>query len=377
MERALAEALSLLPRADRLTAVINDPQRHTDSLSVLQALHRLLPGTTLRLMIACGTHTFVPDAQAAFERPLRAHLPVEEVLWHDCRKGLISIGGLWHGQPGLLQDEPLLVIGSVEPHYFAGFTGAHKTCTIGCASAEDIEANHAAALDPLSRLCAMEGNPVFDGVSAMLSALERSRGPLAAVNVVQTGEEILACSGGGVMDSVRRLLPAATEVFTRRIPEPADALIIEVTGPLGESFYQADKAIKNNEWAVRDGGCLVLLAPCPQGIGQDHFVRLLREAPDYASAARRVQEQGYRLGDHKAVKLRYLTDGACRGVRVLAVSEGLTDEHCRTLGFQKAASLEQAIQTAGADLARDRVYFLKDAANLVVTVGGKSVGSGQ
>ena len=41
----------------------------------------------------------------------------------------------------------LIVIGTVEPHYFAGFTGGRKSFLPGCAAYETVESNHRFALD--------------------------------------------------------------------------------------------------------------------------------------------------------------------------------------------------------------------------------------
>ena len=155
--------------------------------------------------------------------------------------------------------------------------------------------------------------------------------------------------------------------YLRRIDRPADALVLHVEGVLGRSFYQADKAIKNSEWAVRDGGCLVLDAPCPEGVGQSHFMELLREAPTWASAEELLRRRGYRLGDHKAVRLRRLTDR--RGVRVFALCEGLSDEELAVLGFRRCRDVSSALDAAGLDPARDRVYRVADAACVAVEAG--------
>jgi hypothetical protein len=151
-------------------------------------------------------------------------------------------------------------------------------------------------------------------------------------------------------------------------------LILEVQGPLSDSFYQADKAIKNNELALRDGGTLVLCAPCRHGIGQDHFVDLLDQAPTYEQARDLVARRGYRLGDHKAVRLRELTDPAAAGCRLHAVSPGLSADQCRRLGAAKSDSPRAALQAEGIDPTRHRVYRVQDAANTVLRIDEKAPG---
>jgi len=42
----------------------------------------------------------------------------------------------------------ILVIGSVEPHYFSGWTGGRKSIFPGIAAYKTIEQNHRFALDP-------------------------------------------------------------------------------------------------------------------------------------------------------------------------------------------------------------------------------------
>ncbi len=353
---------------ERYTIVVNDPQRHTDTRTILR---RLFPDGSpgeIRILVASGSHSFGPGRRNAFRHDLTDGLDCADFAWHDCRSdSLVAIGGGagWRGHPWLLEEGRLIAIGSVEPHYFAGFTGAHKTCTIGCASLADIEKNHAGALSEASRPCILDGNPVFEGVSGMLSALESHR-PVRCVNLVQVGGKIVADASGRPIETLRQLTATARSEFVREVDMPVDAIVAIVNGPLGRSFYQADKGIKNNEFAVRDGGVIVLVAPCAEGIGQDHFVSLLREAPTYAEAVRVVADRGYRLGDHKAVKLRYLTDSVCRAVRVFVVSAGLSDRDAHLLGLIKAESVEAALEEAGLDERTHKILRISDAGNACV-----------
>ena len=367
---AVRAALDMPDGSTNLTVLVNDPQRHTDSRSVLAALATMLPSPSrCRILVATGTHAFSAGARRAFERRLIGGLHFDTIAWHDClADDLRRVAGCWMGHPWLTDGQPVLAIGSVEPHYFAGFTGAHKTCTIGIAACDDIEQNHAHALSPLSAPTVLDTNPVAQGVFAMLAALE-SRVPVAAVNLVQAGADILAAAGCAPADALAACIPSASAAFVRHLNRPADALIAEVSGPLGESFYQADKGIKNTDRAVRDGGCLVLVAPCGRGIGQDRFTNLLRRAATYAEAMAAVESAGYSLGDHKAVRLRYLTDPACRGVRVYVVSDGLSESDADLLGLHLSPSVEAALAHAIIQPARDTIVHVRDAGNLCVLCG--------
>jgi len=178
--------------------------------------------------------------------------------------------------------------------------------------------------------------------------------------------QVKSAAVGDPLSSLLALRQGVEQTFCRRIPARADALVLEVSGALAESFYQADKAIKNSEWAVRDGGVIVLSAACPRGIGQRHFYDFLRRCHDYDSALLAVEKEGYQLGWHKSIKLRYLTDG--RGVRVFAVSAGLSEEEAAVLHFSKAPSIDTALQMA-AVAPPQSAYRVKDAGNTVVLAG--------
>ncbi len=366
--KATARALG---RTRPVTIVLNDPQRDTRSSAVLQPIRNALGDVPVRALIATGTHRYPRAQRRAFEEKTLAGLDFEAVSWHDCRSGdLAAVGGghPWRCHPWLLDEgHAVLAVGSCELHYFAGITGAHKTVTIGCAAFEDIERNHEAALSPDARPGRLEGNPVHEAVANMVGALEARR-EVRAINLLQVGGAVLSASAGDPMEALAALAGRVRGAYTCPIDRPADALVLEVPGVLGRSFYQADKAIKNNECAVRDGGCLVLEAPCPEGIGQDDFLGLLARCRTYDSAAAEVARRGYRLGDHKALKLRYLTDR--RGVRVFAVSEGLTGEQVRLLGFREAHSAGGALAAAGIDPGEHAVYRVRDAGNACVTIGG-------
>lgn len=367
LKKAVSNALKRLEKPQALTVVVNDPQRQTDSPRVLKILGGLIDSACIRILVATGTHRYSLQKMRDFELKLAQGLSIEEIQWHDSRSDkLVPVRpNGWRAHPWLVEDRPVLGIGSVEPHYFAGFTGVHKTLTIGCAAYADVESNHAAALLPGCCPGRLAGNPVFEGISQMLEDLAASQ-PLAGVNLVQVGSTIIAAAGDRPLSALKTLTSTAQHAFIQEIDVPADAIIVEAAGPLGQSFYQAEKAIMNNQWAVRNGGVIVLVAPCENGIGQDHFVKLLVQAPTASAAKDIVSRRGYRLGDHKAIGIRMLTDPNCRAIKVFVVSKGISQADTVALGMTKAMSVDQALSAAGIDPIHHRVYRILNAGNLCV-----------
>ena len=67
-----------------------------------------------------------------------------------------EVGVTRNGTPIVLNKavfkvDRILVTGSVEPHYFAGFTGGRKAFLPGIAAYRTIDANHKLALSPGSQ----------------------------------------------------------------------------------------------------------------------------------------------------------------------------------------------------------------------------------
>jgi nickel-dependent lactate racemase len=214
-----------------------------------------------------------------------------------------------------------LACGSMEPHYFAGVTGAHKTLTVGVMGIASLAANHQHAMSSAVAGMRLVGNPVHEGIVAQVVALERSGARLFALNQVIVEGNVVGCTAGHPLAALDSGLPLVRRCFSRCVERAVDVVIARVGPPLDRDLYQADKGIKNTEAAVRDGGVLLVEAACERGVGLDQFVDLLRAAATHADARAVVQARGYQLGDHKAVRLRALTDS--RGVRLAVVSRAL------------------------------------------------------
>ncbi len=361
-----------------LLVLMNDSDRATQSRLVLCLLAELLrqrwpaEAPPLHALIATGTHRYDAAQRAAFERATfhETGLVFEEIAWHDAHdpREHITLGGFGFNRR-MAAHAHVLAIGSVEPHYFAGLTGAHKTCTIGVLSRDDIAANHAGALDPASDVFALAGNPVHDGIVRMLAALRTAGIEVHAVNELLMGEQLVQTAVGPPLEATLALAEGAARLYRQAPAVPADLAVLHVEGPLAKSLYQADKAIKNNHRAVRDGGVLILDAACHEGVGPAAFFELLRAAPTYAAAVAEVARRGYRLGDHKAVKLRRLTDPAARGVHLALVAPGLSKEAIAGLDARVFAGLPAALEWAasvGSASSAASAYRIHDAGNLVV-----------
>ena len=374
--------LSELAGRGPITLVVNDPHRVPPAGAILPALIARADAAGMkrgwRLLVATGSHRFDQATRTDHEERILGKLGrrFEARLWHDAfdPDALAPLGSCrlhrW-----IVEGAGAIAIGSTEPHYFAGVTGAHKTLTIGLMGIDDLRDNHKAAMLEGADLLRTAGNPVFEGIAAVITALEDSGRRLFALNQLYFGNRLAGCLAGRPLEILERALPAVRSMFVHAIPTPLDLLVAVVSSPLDRTFYQADKGIKNVEAAVRKGGVLLLDAACPEGIGIDRFLGILRRANDESGTLAQIRQQGYQLGDHKAVRLRRLTDS--RGVRIGIISRDIPPSTARLLHVVAHPDREAAAAWALEQLAGGATpggLIVNDAGNVCIRV---RAGSGE
>ena len=87
------------------------------------------------------------------------------VVSHDAHAGdLVELGETSRGTPvtvnrGYVDSDLKIVVGTIGPHQFAGYSGGVKSAAIGLAGLETINRNHAWMADPAARIGTYATNP--------------------------------------------------------------------------------------------------------------------------------------------------------------------------------------------------------------------------
>jgi len=299
--------VSFLSERRKILVVINDHTRPTPTSAVLRTLD--LKGKEVTTIVASGAHR--APSQHELEQLLGGPRPPYggTVIVHDSRDdaNLKSIGRTSRGTELqfnriLFDADGIIVVGSVEPHYYAGFTGGRKFLLPGLAGFRSIEMNHSLALDEKSTILRLEGNPVHEDFMEGLDIFDRHDDVFSVQLVLNRYHQVSYASSGHIVGSFSDAVDRAREIYVAPVSSKADILISVATSPMDLDLYQAHKAIENVKLALKDGGVLILVASCQDGIGNRGFYDLLASGGDVASKTR----EGYKLGYHKAAKLAQL-----------------------------------------------------------------------
>jgi len=143
---------------DSVLMVVSDATRATGSAHVVNLLVRRLvqagvSPANLAVIFATGIHRRVTEEE---KLALLTPFIVQRIrtLDHDAYDSsrLVSLGATASGLPvevssALREFSRVIVIGGINFHYFAGFTGGRKSICPGLASARTIQATHMLALD--------------------------------------------------------------------------------------------------------------------------------------------------------------------------------------------------------------------------------------
>ncbi len=330
----------------KILFIVNDGTRPTPTAKVLDIIEDDIEGLDISFIVATGVHRAPTEEEYQFMFGKHLERYRDKIYSHDSKKDedMVHIGTskngteMWVNRRGVEADR-LVIIGSVEPHYFGGFTGGRKAFLPGIASYKTIEQNHKYALLPEANALALDGNPVHEDMIDALKTIEDK--PIFSIQTVLDSERrIYAATAGHIHKSFYAAIDKAKEVFCVPVEGKADIVVTVAPYPMDVDLYQSQKALDNGKLALKESGILILVSKCRTGIGHDSFYKLL-SACNTAKEVLDTIEQKYVLGYHKAAKMAEIGVWA----DMWAVSE-LPDDVVKNVHMTPFASVQEAIDEA-------------------------------
>ena len=337
--------------------VVSDATRATASAQIVNLLVRRLVQTgvspgNIAVIFATGIHRRVSDEE---KRELLTPFIVQRIrtLDHDAydETKLYSLGTTRNGVPvqlssALREFSRVIVIGGINFHYFAGFTGGRKSVCPGLASAQTIEATHMLAFDfERGGRKSGVGPGLLDGnaVHAECERVAELVAPAFGINSI-VNERNRAV---GVFCGDWRLAHrAACEHYLKRhslaIPEKRDVVVASCGGfPYDINMIQAHKALDMAAHACKDGGTIILLAECSDGLGRSDFLKW------FAAADSRALENRLRNGYEVNGQTAWALMSKAERYRICLVSE-LREEQVEKMRMIPVRTIAEGLEHAGA-----------------------------
>lgn len=311
IERALSKPFgrsleSFLKDAEDIVFLVNDGTRPTPTPQVLDALAKQMDLKKARYIIATGAHRGPTEGELKFIFGEHLDELRQRIIVHDARRSsCVHLGVSKNGTDMEVNEiavkaDRLIIITSVEPHYFAGYTGGRKSFLPGVASFHTIEQNHWLAMRKEAQTLVLDGNPVHEDMMDALSVVKKE---IFSIQVVlDRHQRIYKAAAGDLHKAFRQAVEWADEVFSITIKQRYDAVITVAPYPMDVDLYQSQKAIDNAKWALKEGGTLILVAKCREGMGEETFARQLSASKDKRKVLRNLEKE-YKLGYHKAAKV--------------------------------------------------------------------------
>ncbi len=346
--------------------IINDATRPTPTLEILKELGKRMNLEEAKYIIATGAHKMAERKDlklifGEFYNKIKSN-----IILHNARDytSLANIGKtkketeVWINKE-IIEAGAIIPIGSVEPHYFAGFTGGRKSFIPGLTGYETIEQNHKLALEKNAAPLCLARNPVH---LDLLDAFKKVPAiPIFSIQAVVNDEkDICSVFCGDIHKSFLKASEYSRDIFIVSVKEKADIVITVAKTPLDKNLYQAHKAIEHGKFALKDGGVIILIAACNDGIGPDNFYKLLSSYSDPEKIIR-IARDDYKLGYHKAARIAELSKKS----EIWIVSE-IKNIILKNKFIKPFSSLIEAVKKAIDKKEKDaKILILMDGGNTV------------
>ena len=310
---------------DKLIQSGMDPAAIT--ILVATGLHRPNEGEELRELVGCDRVVQTVPVANHFARRDEDH---------------VNLGVLNESIPvridrRFLQADLRIVVGLVEPHFMAGYSGGRKIITPGVAHEDTIRGLHAAAIleDCRATNCIIEGNPLHDAQLGILKLVGRC---LAVNTVIDEARRLAYVNFGDIEASHLAAVSFVRPYAEIAIPERFSTVITSAAGyPLDKTYYQTVKGLVGALDILEPRGDLLIVSACSEGLGSPEFAEaqkaLISQGPDRFLEGL-LQKSAAAIDEWQTEMLvKALKKG-----RIHLFSEGLTDEQWALTGVERCSS---------------------------------------
>jgi len=341
----------LAGQSDRVGIVVNDitrPMPYAIILPVLLRALRRVPDEQILFLNANGTHRSNTDGE------LRQILGEEvvnryRIVQNDARDrsshtlvGTTKRGNQIWLHKAYLDCDVRILTGLIEPHFFAGFSGGGKAVMPGLARLDTVLRNHSAAnMDhPKATWGETYGNPIWEEIQQAASLVP----PSFLLNVtLNRDKEITGVFAGDCRKAHDRGCAHARRSAMAAATKPYDIVVTSNAGyPLDLNLYQSVKGVSAAAQIVKDGGAIIAVADCWDGI-PDHgeYAGLLLEAESPESLLKTIRRRDFLRQDTWQAQVHALI---CQKADVYFHSHNLSDGQIEAAFFKPCSNVEETIE---------------------------------
>lgn len=337
----------------KISIITSDISRPLPSYDVLPSVLRELNAAGIQdsditVVFALGSHRRQTEEE---KRRLAGDETYERVRCIDSDPDdCILMGTSTNGTPfavtrSVAEADLRIALGNIEFHYFAGYSGGVKALMPGVSTPEAIQANHSLMVSPDACAGKLEGNPVREDLEQALNYC-----PIHYIvnAVLDEHKHIVYAVAGDVIKAHREGCKYLDRMYRKPIPERADIVLVSQGGaPKDANLYQTQKALDNSKHAVKDGGTIILIGACNEGLGSAKFEEWLVGSEKAHDMVERIGID-FQLGGHKAAAIGLVLDRA----NIDLVSE-MDDDFVRSIFLNPQPSAQEAFDQAMAKYGPD------------------------
>ena len=324
-----------------------------------------IPDSANTVYIAVGTHP--PKTPNEFPNILPLDiLRRYKVVSHNSEDDDLQVylGKTQHGTPvwsnkRYVNSDLKIVVGNIEPHQFAGFSGGVKTAAIGLSALKTINFNHALMTHPESQIGTYKTNPARQDIEEIGKKIVIH---LALNSILNQSRQIVRVLAGDPVTVMQAGIPLSRQICQVGLKSEYSLMISSPGGhPKDINLYQAQKGLSHAALVTRRGGTVILVAACPEGTGSPHYEEWMRGKKSYEDVFQAFKAEGFHIGPHKAYQIARDASRLC-----LMFYSGLEETFVRSLLLNPVQNFQTAVDLALADLQPgDRVGILPHASSTI------------
>lgn len=307
-----------------------------------------VPMEGITFFVALGVHrdATTPEMKSFIGSDLYGKVAIEN---HEpfSEDKLISLGTTTRGTPVSVnkkayQCDVKVVVGKVELHEMAGFSGGRKSVLPGVASEKTILVNHRPEMifDPGTGAGKLAGNPIHED---MVEAAKMFGVDFNVNFVVDATEQPSRVFAGSLEESHLQATEYVREFCTIALPEKPDVFVITPGSPLNCDMYQGVKALIAMHHVLDANTVVLLYAAFPEGMNSDDFVAPLLKYPDDLDKAKNYAWNNYKIQmDHTLPIIEIIKTGA----KIVVCTDHVPDTLIRALHMTPCPDLDNAMTLA-------------------------------